>query len=122
MEPGKDGASEMTSKAEEIHIICRLRCEEQNRERVQELLLEYVGPSRQEPGCLYYDIFQEKDDPNAFYILDGWKDQAAVDAHIQHPNVLRVNALIRPLLIEDQKLTFGQRISDWPEHFAKEEL
>lgn len=51
----------MTNKAEEIHIICRLRCEEQNRERVSELLLEYVDPSRQESGCLYYDIFQEKE-------------------------------------------------------------
>lgn len=113
-------AGVQTMKSEEQHIICRLRCETENRARVQELLLEYVGPSRQEPGCLYYDIFQEKDDRNAFYILDGWKDQAAVDSHIQHPNVLRVNALIRPLLIEDQKLTFGQRISDWPENMAKE--
>lgn len=110
----------ITKKSEEIHIICRLHCEEQNRDRVRELLLEYVEPSRQEAGCLYYEIFQERNDLNSFYILDGWKDQAAVDAHIQHPNVLRVNALIRPLLTEDQKLTFGQRISGWPENLAKE--
>ena len=102
----------MTVKTDEIHIICRLRCEEQNRERVRELLLEYVESSRQEEGCLYYNIFQEKDDLNAFFILDGWKNQTAVDAHVLHPNVLRINALLKPLLSEDLKLTFGQRLSD----------
>ena len=110
----------MTKKSEEIHIICRLRCEEHNRDRVRELLMEYVEPSRQEPGCLYYDIFQEREDPNAFYLLDGWRDQAAVDSHIRHPNVLRVNDLIGSLVIGKQQLTFGQRLSDWPENLAKE--
>lgn len=105
----------MALKNEEQHIICRVKCEEQNRERVRELLLEYVEPSRQEPGCLYYDIFQERNDPNVFYILDGWKDQAAVDAHVKHPNVPRVNAMLHPLLIEGPTLTFGRRISEWSE-------
>ena len=108
----KDGVWLMTVKTDEIHIICRLRCEEQKRERLRELLLEYVESSRQEEGCLYYNIFQEKDDLNAFFILDGWKNQAAVDAHVLHPNVLRINALLKPLLSEDLKLTFGQRLSD----------
>lgn len=112
----------MTKKAEEIHIICRLRCAPENRARFKELLLEYVGPSRQEPGCLYYDLFQERDDPNAFYLLDGWKNQEAVDAHTKQPNVLRVNALIAPLLSESLKLTFSQRISDWAELGTNEDL
>lgn len=100
-------------KNEEQHIICRVRCAE-NRDRVRELLLEYVEPARQEPGCLYYDIFQGKDDPDVFYILDGWKDQEAVDAHVKHPNVTRVNAMLHPLLVEGPTLTYGRRISDWP--------
>lgn len=116
----KEGVSGMTKKEEEIHIICRLHCEAQNRSRVHELLLEYVEPARQENGCLYYDIFQERDDPNAFYILDGWRDQAAVDSHVKHPNVLRVNSLIEPLVIGKQTLTFGQRLSEWPENSTEE--
>lgn len=84
----------MALKNEEQHIICRVKCEAKDRERVRKLMLEYVEPARQEPGCLYYDIFQAQDDPDVFYILDGWKDQAAVDAHVKHPNVPRVNAML----------------------------
>jgi len=74
--------------------------------------LELVGPAREEPGCLYYDVYQEQADPNTFYILDGWVDQDAVEAHTKHPNVPKVMKELRPLLLEDQKLTFGKRISD----------
>lgn len=105
----------MPNKSEERHIICRVRCKPEDRERVRELMLEYVEPARQEPGCLYYDIFQEQNDPDVFYILDGWANQAAVDAHVEHPNVPRVNALLHPLLVEGPTLTFGKRISDWPD-------
>ena len=76
-------------------------------------MLEYVEPARQEQGCLYYDIFQEQDDSNTFYILDGWINQAAVDAHVKHPNVPRVNAMLHPLLTEGPTLTYGRRISEW---------
>lgn len=103
----------MSVKNEEIHIICQLECKEENRERVAELLLEYVEPALSEPGCLYYDIFQERDNPNKFYILDGWANQEAVDAHVKHPNLPRVGAMLGPLVIGKQQLTFGKRISDW---------
>jgi quinol monooxygenase YgiN len=39
-------------KSEERHIICELRCEPENRERVKELVLKFVEPARLEAGCL----------------------------------------------------------------------
>lgn len=39
-------------KSEERHIICELRCEPENRERVKELVLKFVEPARLETGCL----------------------------------------------------------------------
>jgi hypothetical protein len=59
-------------KSEERHIICELRCEPENRERVKELVLKFVEPARLEAGCLYYDFYQKIDEPDTFYIIDGW--------------------------------------------------
>ena len=44
-----------TSKSDERHIICELRCETANRERARGLILQFVEPARREPGCLYSD-------------------------------------------------------------------
>lgn len=96
------------NQEKEIHIICKLRAKDEHIEEVKKLLNEYVEPSRQEEGCLYYHIFQDRNDANAFFILDGWKDMEAVNEHVKHPNVIRVNALIEPLLDGKQRLTWGK--------------
>ena len=70
-----------TVKSEERHIICVVHSKPANREKVKELLLELVGPARREGGCLYYDLYQQVDEPNTFYIIDGWASEEAVAAH-----------------------------------------
>jgi quinol monooxygenase YgiN len=85
-------------KSEERHIICVVRSKPENREKVKELLLELVRPARREEGCLYYDLYQQVDEPNTFYIIDGWASEEAVAAHTMHPNVSRVVAQLLPLL------------------------
>jgi hypothetical protein len=32
-----------------------------------------------EEGCIYYVLHQKIDDPNTFFILDGWTNQDAVE-------------------------------------------
>ena len=101
-----------TAKADQHHIICVVRGKAENRERVKALLLELVGPAREEKGCLYYDINQQIDEPDTFYIVDGWASDAAVVAHTAHPNVSRVVEQLLPLLASPLQVTTSRRISD----------
>ena len=101
-----------TSRLEEVHIICELRCETANRDRVRELALMFVEPARLEQGCLYYDLHQKRDDPNTFFIIDGWTDQAAVDAHSGNAHVAEVMKELGPLLTFGPSLTFTNRVSN----------
>lgn len=99
-------------KSEERHIICELRCETANRDRVKKLILSFVEPARLEEGCLYYDVQQRIDDPNTFYIIDGWKDQGAIDAHAGNDHVAEVMRELGPLLSFGPSLSFSKRISN----------
>ena len=100
------------NRREEVHIICELRCETANRDRVRELALMFVEPARREPGCLYYGLHQKRDEPNTFFIIDGWTDQAAVDAHSGNAHVADVMKELGPLLTFGPSLTFTSRVSD----------
>jgi quinol monooxygenase YgiN len=100
------------NRLDEVHIICELRCETANRDRVRELALMFVEPARLEPGCLYYDLHQKREDPNTFFIMDGWTDQAAVDAHAGNALVAEVMKELGPLLTFGPSLTFTTRVSD----------
>lgn len=95
----------------EVHIICTIRCKEEDHDTVGRILLMYVDPARDEEGCLYYHVFENRYDKGEFYILDGWKDMDAVNSHAVHLNVLKINAILEPYLLEKQQLTWGTRIS-----------
>ena len=100
-----------TSQLEEVHILCELRCAAADRERVLELTLQFVEPARGEKGCLYYDLHQKLGEPNTFFIIDGWANQAAVDAHAGNPHVASVMTELGPLLTFGPSLTFTSRVS-----------
>jgi quinol monooxygenase YgiN len=100
------------SRADEVHIVCELRCESADRERVRNLALQFVAPARAEAGCLYYNLHQKLDEPNTFFIIDGWANQAAVDAHARNSHVASVMKELGPLLTFGPSLTFTCRVSD----------
>ncbi|WP_075293023.1 putative quinol monooxygenase [Pararhizobium arenae] len=102
----------MAIKTEEQHLIVEFKTTTQDRDRVRELLLEFVGPAREETGCLYYDLYQRSDDPNTFFILDGWANETAAAAHGEHPNVKRVLEPLLPLLVTSPSITVNNRLSD----------
>src|SRR5574337_2209824 len=41
---------------------------------------------RDEPGCLRFDVVQDRDDPNRFYYYEVYRDEAALEAHRQTPH------------------------------------
>src|ERR1700754_4803306 len=101
-----------STKSDERHIICELRCETANRERVRQLGLQFVEPARLEAGCLYYYLQQNIDDPNTFYIIDGWTNQQAVEAHAGNPHVAKVMEELGPLLVFGPSITLSTRVSE----------
>ncbi len=102
----------MSNKTEEQHLIVEFKTTTQNRDRVKELLQEFIGPAREEAGCLYYDLYQRSDDPNTFFILDGWANEKAAAGHVEHPNVKRVLEPLLPLLDNPPSIIVSNRISD----------
>jgi quinol monooxygenase YgiN len=100
------------TKLNERHIICELRCESKDHDRVRDLILQFVKPARAEPGCLYYDLYQRIDVPDTFFILDGWVDEAAVKSHATHPHVAEVMKELGPLLTFGPSITLSTRVSE----------
>lgn len=110
--PPDQKANPMTDQSSERHLVVEFNCLPENAERLREYLEQYIEPARAEEGCLYYDLYSNSQTPGRFFILDGWRTQAAFEGHIQHPNVQRVRALVAPLLSEPTRISVNTRISD----------
>ena len=54
---------------------------EGNIPELKALLEMMVQPSREEPGCLLYNIYQLKEQPTTFVVVESWEDEAALEGH-----------------------------------------
>ena len=45
-----------------------------------------LGSEGDEPGCLRFNVLQDKSDANVYYFYEVYKDQAAIEAHRAAPH------------------------------------
>jgi quinol monooxygenase YgiN len=50
-------------------------------DKMRELLVAMVAPSKVEDGCIFYDIFQYENNPRKFMAVESWRDEKALDGH-----------------------------------------
>lgn len=49
--------------------------------KVRELLVEQGRLSRQEPGCVRFEVYQSQGDAKRFFLNEHWETPESVDAH-----------------------------------------
>lgn len=64
----------------------------------QAILQQIITPTRQERGCLNYQLLRNKDNPAEFLFIEEWIDKEAMEAHLTTPHVQEALANVMPLL------------------------
>lgn len=77
-------------------------------EKVRALLLGAVEPSRQEEGCIKYDLHQSTDEPNSFMFYEVWKNDQHFQAHTKMPHfeylVKNLEGITESIKVQTMKL------------------
>lgn len=55
-------------------------------EQLRDALSALVAPTRQEPGCLDYTLFERADAPGTFYMRESFQGQESLEAHFRTPH------------------------------------
>ncbi len=71
----------------ELHVVATIPVKAEHVESLATALAELAEATRQESGCLAYDLFESTAVPGVFVTIERWTDQAALDAHLQSPHV-----------------------------------
>ena len=70
-----------------VKVIARISAKPDVAAQVRQILIDLVAPSRKEPGCLSYELFQDDENPVEFITVEQWSDSSAVAAHMATPHV-----------------------------------
>ena len=65
---------------------------------------------RDEPGCLRFDVIQDREDPNRFYFYEIYRDEAALEAHRQTPHFKLYSGKVQPWLAAPSERRFGRNL------------
>ena len=83
-----------------IRIMARISSRADSTRELQGILTALVDPTRKEPGCISYDLFQNEETASEFVTIERWADQAAADAHMTTKHVSEAIAEARNLLAQ----------------------
>ena len=71
-------------------IIAPIQVQEGHKGAFIEAVVEDARSSvNHEPGCLRFDVIQDANDPNRIWLYEVYKDEAAFQAHLQAPHLIK---------------------------------
>lgn len=64
-----------------ITIIVNLKVKEDKKADFIKIMKELVENSREEEGCVSYDLYESNADSNSSVLVEHWMSQEAIDSH-----------------------------------------
>jgi quinol monooxygenase YgiN len=58
---------------------------------------QYRDASRTQAGYVRFELFEQVGRPGQFVVAEAWRDQSAVDAHVNTPHAMRFRDTLQPL-------------------------
>lgn len=83
---------------ETIRVVAHITALPGKAEEVKVILSGLIEPTRQEAGCIQYELLENPTDPTDFVLLEEWETQAALDAHSAAANVKAAEAKMDSLI------------------------
>ncbi len=78
-------------------LVVRFRgvCQPEKTDEVEAAMREVVGPSRELPGVLHFDVSRSSTDPDTLLLVEVLADRAAMEAQEAQPEVAKVLGLMQ---------------------------
>ncbi len=93
-----------------LTVTALIKSKPENVEELKHALEILVDGTRQEPGCISYDLHQSTTEPSTFVMLEEWKDSAALKAHQSMPHYLAFGTIAGALLLNSPDVLVTTKI------------
>ena len=80
-----------------IHVLARITFKSDAAVSARTILMRLVEQSRPEPGCVSYELYQQRAAPHVFQTVEQWRDQDSADAHMKTPHLVAAIAAATPI-------------------------
>ncbi|MDX1672064.1 MAG: putative quinol monooxygenase [Balneolaceae bacterium] len=93
-----------------LHVIARLKAKEDKRNELRSLLSGLVSLTREEPGCLSYELLENMNNELEFTFVEEWRDEQALSKHFETDHIQNAIEMFPELVDGDLRLTKYQKV------------
>jgi quinol monooxygenase YgiN len=94
-----------------LTVIATVKAQPGKETSLRQELLALIPITRQEPGCLNYDLHEAADQPGLFCFHENWTSKPHLDDHLARPHVQAFLAKVPTLLSEPPQITLWTKIA-----------
>ncbi len=94
-----------------VTVIARVRAKPGLEAKVKQECLALVAPSREEKGCINYDLYQSTDDPTLFIFYEKWASRGDIARHLDMAHCSLFDERTEGMLVEPEEITLCRMIS-----------
>src|SRR5687768_17324723 len=75
-----------------LRVVAHLRSKPDKIEETKDALMSMIEPTRNETGCIVYELMQNDADPTDFTFVEEWSSNDELDTHLQTEHIQQVVA------------------------------
>lgn len=95
-----------------FRAIAHLKAKPGKSQTLKEALLALIEPTRKEPGCMEYILYEDYATEGTFYMSEEFENEAAFEAHIQSGHFQNFAKRIDELLVDPVNVMRINRVSN----------
>lgn len=94
-----------------IRVVARVVAHPDQVEAVKSVLIELIEPTRQEEGCVVYELLQNQQDPTDFTFVEEWVSNALLEAHLSSTHIAKAVSQLEGLIVANPDIRIYQLIA-----------
>lgn len=83
-----------------VRVVARIKARPERVAEVRALLESLIEPTRREPGCVRYELLQNRNDPTDFTFVEEWESDPTFASHAASEHIREVGPMLRGKLAE----------------------
>ena len=94
-----------------IKVIARVVALPNKIEEVKSVLMALIEPTRQEEGCITYELFQNQTDLTDFTFVEEWESQVLLDTHLASVHIAQAESQLEGLVATEPDIRIYQQLA-----------
>ncbi|MFN0166342.1 MAG: putative quinol monooxygenase [Bryobacteraceae bacterium] len=93
-----------------LTVVAEIQAKRGKEDDLRQVLLGLIGPTRQEGGCVQYDLHEDNEAPGRFLFYENWQSREHLNQHAESPHLRAFKARFEDLLEGPIRLLLMTRI------------